>query len=371
MQTLVLEQQSRGAMKIFFPFTVRRRLSLLICTALTVAALCAFQRAHGEEIEGDRQFEIQCHKDDTNLIVGYLSSSNGPQTIRLWATFTSTHKIENIDSVVEVLGKTDLLDLPSVANKYGFSARRVILDMKDKVLSLNPKTLKWDHTFLLHPDEFVSVRENIKSIEKNEIFLGRIKSINAQIALIKSGIAGGDIPSLLFELEKLNSLPSKGGPLSLELYSLATPVRYDLNIEKGGRIKVLKKYVAGEIVRIVENSKYILDLEAVKNLPEGLTFPEISMKNLKTGGFIGLDLVAGLGGETVVDHIYPDSPADRAGVGVGDIVISINGTDLKDFNIDKVRSLMNGGEKVSMDIRRKENNEIKSLEIIKVPALIR
>ena len=83
----------------------------------------------------------------------------------------------------------------------------------------------------------------------------------------------------------------------------------------------------------------------------------------------GLELVADDAFQKViVDHVYAGSPAHEAGLEVGDEIVQINGTNVSDFQLPQIRSMLSqDGEEIEILIDRK--GELRSYTL-KLQALI-
>ena len=74
----------------------------------------------------------------------------------------------------------------------------------------------------------------------------------------------------------------------------------------------------------------------------------------------GLELVTDDDFEKVViDHVYADSPAEEAGLEIGDEIVQINGANASDFKLPQIRSMLSqDGQEVEIMINR--NSELSS-----------
>ena len=58
--------------------------------------------------------------------------------------------------------------------------------------------------------------------------------------------------------------------------------------------------------------------------------------------------------KVIIDHVYAGSPAEEAGLEVGDEIIGINGTLVSDFQLPRIRNMLSqDGEEVEILIDRK------------------
>ncbi len=69
------------------------------------------------------------------------------------------------------------------------------------------------------------------------------------------------------------------------------------------------------------------------------------------GEYIGLGIQVGVKDEKItVIAPFKNSPADKAGILPGDVILSVNGTELSGEDIDKAVSMMKGNEKVAVNL---------------------
>jgi S1-C subfamily serine protease len=69
----------------------------------------------------------------------------------------------------------------------------------------------------------------------------------------------------------------------------------------------------------------------------------------------GVELVTGDAFQkAIIDHVYAGSPAEEAGLEVGDEIVQINGANVSDFQLPQIRSMLSqDGEEVEIVVDRK------------------
>ena len=94
-----------------------------------------------------------------------------------------------------------------------------------------------------------------------------------------------------------------------------------------------------------------------------------------TGRYVGVGLVTELdaSGYLLVKEVYPDSPAQMAGIKVGALIINVNGTRVTESNNETMAGRLRGeaGTKVTLTIQQdsQENNYELTLRAIDVPTV--
>lgn len=70
-----------------------------------------------------------------------------------------------------------------------------------------------------------------------------------------------------------------------------------------------------------------------------------------------------LNGSIIVEKVFINSPAEKGGIKQGDIIVKVDGKDIKDVEISKIREMILGeaGTKVTVDVKR--GNEIIPIEM--------
>lgn len=110
-------------------------------------------------------------------------------------------------------------------------------------------------------------------------------------------------------------------------------------------------------VDVVENVvEQLIDVGEVERGALGLNFDAISQSLAET-----LDISRGAAQVTVV---LPDSPAERAGIEVGDVVVAVNGRSLRDSN--ELRTLVGNlppGARVKLDVMREDDRRSITVEL--------
>lgn len=97
--------------------------------------------------------------------------------------------------------------------------------------------------------------------------------------------------------------------------------------------------------------------------------PESEMSNFEfmtTGKYGGIgSLIRTKGEYTMISEPYKDTPADRAGLKAGDIILAIDGQSIKNFESSKVSNLMKGtpGTDLKLTIRRLVDDQVVDVPI--------
>ena len=112
--------------------------------------------------------------------------------------------------------------------------------------------------------------------------------------------------------------------------------------------------------------KSVLKDEAIKGMVDSLNDPYSSYMEGKTadefnetidGSFTGIGVAIQDGGDytTIVD-VYDDSPAKKVGMAVGDVIVKVNGNDVKGVSGTELAQMVRGkkGTKVSITVKRNE-----------------
>ncbi|MBI1858951.1 MAG: PDZ domain-containing protein [Candidatus Melainabacteria bacterium] len=84
----------------------------------------------------------------------------------------------------------------------------------------------------------------------------------------------------------------------------------------------------------------------------------ISESNPMTGiGVIGLRFIHKTGYPTFIEEVYPNSPAEHAGIQRGNLIVTINGIKTNTLNPDAVYELLSGapGSRVQVQISQEDN----------------
>lgn len=90
-----------------------------------------------------------------------------------------------------------------------------------------------------------------------------------------------------------------------------------------------------------------------------------SMLGMLNSDFVGIGIQYKQSGDYyVVEAVYTDSPADKAGIKVGDIIKKVDGTSIKNVSSDKISEMIRGkkGEKVVITVERDNKEKEYSME---------
>ena len=112
--------------------------------------------------------------------------------------------------------------------------------------------------------------------------------------------------------------------------------------------------------------KSVLKDEAIKGMVDSLNDPYSSYMEGKTadefnetidGSFTGIGVAIQDGGDyTTIVEVYDDSPAKKVGMAVGDVIVKVNGDDVKGVSGTELAQMVRGkkGTKVSITVKRNE-----------------
>lgn len=99
--------------------------------------------------------------------------------------------------------------------------------------------------------------------------------------------------------------------------------------------------------------------------------PESAMSDFEfmtTGKYGGIGALIRTKGEyTAISEPYKDTPADKAGLKAGDMILAVDGVDIKNFDSSKVSDMMKGtpGTKVVLTIRQLTSDQVVEVPIIR------
>lgn len=122
------------------------------------------------------------------------------------------------------------------------------------------------------------------------------------------------------------------------------------------RIMYVDEVSSGELIKVGMDAM-------MKSLdPYTVYYPESLVEDVRfmqTGDYAGIGIeIDTIRNEFVVDGVHKDSPADKAGIIVGDKLISINGKELAGKNYDEMEMILKGqpGTNVSINLERYGKN---------------
>jgi carboxyl-terminal processing protease len=155
-------------------------------------------------------------------------------------------------------------------------------------------------------------------------------------------------------------------------------------IAQPGRSESLDKGTLQRALQVIRNDYYNpkLDYQAlsqgtVRGLVEGLNdrfsyyLDPTQYKRQQegyAGRYIGIGVEVNSTGEyPVIDSVFPDSPAAKAGVQVGDIVIKVDGKDLHGLSTDETGNLIRGQAGTTVVIRVDRNGVQQDLPVLREP----
>ena len=94
------------------------------------------------------------------------------------------------------------------------------------------------------------------------------------------------------------------------------------------------------------------------------------MAESRSHGWIGLQVDQSDEGVLTVKSVYTGSPAEAAGFKAGDVLVALNGIELKEANHDKIKAAKSGlwpGSTVSYTIRRAGSEQTIAAKLVPMP----
>ena len=89
---------------------------------------------------------------------------------------------------------------------------------------------------------------------------------------------------------------------------------------------------------------------------------------LKTTGFIGLELDKSEKDELKITEVIEGTPAQKAGIQVGDVLVAINGMKFNKENHEAISKVKKPGAKVTCTIKRNGANKEIKMTLVPMPA---
>lgn len=179
-------------------------------------------------------------------------------------------------------------------------------------------------------------------------------------------VAAGGLVNILFGLVVYFALVSMDGNyISNEIEQIQNQQLISQGLQKGDKIvKINGKdiHLNSDISKIISNlnSKEIT-LTVKRNKEQFEVNTELIEKQAKNVGIYFNNSQNGV--STEIALVYPESPADKAGLKVKDIIIEINGETVEN-NSEKVVEYIQNSEEEQIAIKVKRNNEEKIIEVI-------
>jgi S1-C subfamily serine protease len=106
----------------------------------------------------------------------------------------------------------------------------------------------------------------------------------------------------------------------------------------------------------------LLTSPAPNGRPLGIGLLSVETRNMSSRGYLGVATEGSQAGAKV-KMITPGSPAEQAGIEVGDVIYAIAGTAIKKSNIEKVIKAYGAGDEVEVTFRRNDNTFTKTVEL--------
>ncbi len=88
---------------------------------------------------------------------------------------------------------------------------------------------------------------------------------------------------------------------------------------------------------------------------------------------VGIELLPLENGDIKINNVYDESPAKESGLSVGDIIVNVDGTDIKSNNLspEEVASLLRGKKGTKASVRIKREDKILDYTVIRQPFKIK
>ena len=179
-------------------------------------------------------------------------------------------------------------------------------------------------------------------------------------------VAAGGLVNILFGLVVYFALVSMDGNyISNEIEQIQNQQLISQGLQKGDKIvKINGKdiHLNSDISKIISNlnSKEIT-LTVKRNKEQFEVNTELIEKQAKNVGIYFNNSQNGASSEIAL--VYPESPADKAGLKAKDIILEINGETVEN-NSEKVVEYIQNSEEEQIAIKVKRNNEEKIIEVI-------
>ena len=93
-------------------------------------------------------------------------------------------------------------------------------------------------------------------------------------------------------------------------------------------------------------------------------------KDAATRGWLGIGLDMSDDEHMAINKVWPDSPAEKAGFQVGDKIVSLNGVECSEDNMEKVHGMLKDakiGDKVTYVVARGSQNMTLEATLAKIP----
>jgi carboxyl-terminal processing protease len=178
------------------------------------------------------------------------------------------------------------------------------------------------------------------------------------------------------------ALGAAGGVYADQAYPDQLPL-----IAQPGKPATLDQATFQRALRVIQNDYYNpkLDYQAlsqgtVRGLVQGLNdrfsyYLDPTEYNRQqegyAGQYVGIGVEVNSTGEyPVIDSVFPDSPASRSGVQVGDIVLRVDGRDLHGLSIDETSNLIRGQAGTTVVISVDRNGAQQDLSVLREPISI-
>jgi serine protease Do len=190
----------------------------------------------------------------------------------------------------------------------------------------------------------------------NPFGLSHTFTVGVISATAREDITGNDFVSYIQTDASINP-GNSGGPL-INIQGQVIGINRMIYSQSGGSIGI------GFAIPINDAKIIIEELRKNRKIVRGWLGVQIAQLSESEKNKLGLKNNVGV----LIDGIYPDSPAKKAGLKPADVILSIDGKDIKEFNDLKITILKAPvGKKVNINILRKGKKKSVKVKIEEMP----
>jgi hypothetical protein len=154
---------------------------------------------------------------------------------------------------------------------------------------------------------------------------------------------GGEIPGYLGRLDFLSLKSLNFWDI---LISMPFQESYSLLIKRGSRNGTIGGEILSRVNPIFDYHNEVMYLRKGKRYESNFEYDMCGMTLVATGRLLD---------NLMVEYVRPESPAERAGIQIGDTIISVNGMNLKNSNLNSIYGLLRKKEKRKIAIKLTRN----------------